>query len=302
MIMRYLLAVGAILFVTIVPAVNAKSDEDKGNEASRLDLPLARIDGKPLTVFYFERAATGLTEAGGERLFNEKGRVDFLHELIDTELQAQEAARRGYDTHEDVQDALKESLAHAMEIYLRLNIEAREPTEADLQRYYEAHAETFNVKEMIRARHILVRNKTAAEKLLYSVLKAQPSQRVFERLKGGTGDRAFNSLDLGFLAKPSEADDPVLPMMAAMAAAAFTLKKDGDIYPELIQSKNGYHILMRTGYRPGTHISYEEAKTRGLYSTVKYYLMMKKLDERVAALKDRFAVVVYEETLKEIAF
>jgi peptidyl-prolyl cis-trans isomerase C len=299
---RLLLRAIAVLFVIAAPALGAESDDEKVEEDSHLDLPLARIDGKPLTVYYFERAATGLKDFEREKLATEKGRMEFLFELIDVELQAQEAVRRAYDRHEEVQEAFKENLARAMEMYLRINTEAQDPTEDDLRRYYDDHPDRFNTSEKVRAKHILVKDKNTAQRLLMSVLKTRPSPSVFGRLAKGGGDGALKSLDLGFITRPGEPREGDPPKTQAIAEAAFKLKQDGEIYPELIESEHGYHILMRTGYAPRKHISYEEAKDRGLEDAVRMEILKKKVDEKVEALKEKFPVVVYDDNLKEIVF
>ena len=135
---------------------NALADDAEeaaeAGEAARLRLPLAQINGKPITIYYFEAAAARLERPERHALASPSGKEAFLNELITTRLQAEEAIRRGYDRHETVQALLRKKLASMMEIVIRSPVDGLEPSEDELRLYYEQHLDEFQRPEMMRAR------------------------------------------------------------------------------------------------------------------------------------------------------
>jgi peptidyl-prolyl cis-trans isomerase C len=268
---------------------------DDADEAARLGLPLAKINGDPLTIYYFEAAAARLAPEERLALSSETGKERFLHELVTERLQAEEAVRRGYDKHAAVQALLKKKLASMMEIVIGYPVREMVPSEDELRHYFEAHPSEFQTPEMMRARHMVFKDRKKAREVLQMLLVKKPSE---ERFLGG----GKKGLDMGFFPRPEARTKGDLKTVPALAKAAFTLEKDGDIYPELISSRHGYHILMRTGHREAEHKTFEEVRQRGLVSAYKAALRDQKVEEGIEALKKRYPVVIHEEVLEEVRF
>jgi len=156
-------------------------------------------------------------------------------------------------------------------------------SDADVKSYYSKNVEQFKMPERIHASHILVkaivpqmkqdlRNKNpkitdseidkdiAAEKeklkekadKIYSEVKANPGK--FEELAKKDSDDTMSAVkggDLGFM--PESNIDP-----SFWAAAAKT--PDGKLYPGVVTSQFGYHILKVWNHEAPHQLSFDEAK------------------------------------------
>jgi peptidyl-prolyl cis-trans isomerase C len=300
------LALGGLAFAALAIAaeVLAADDEEGAAEAAeaRLDLPVARIDGEPVTVGYLEATVARQSPLMRKGLDQPDKLEEFLQKMINMELLAAEAERRGYDEHEEVESVLKNQLASLMHRRIAERIEEREPTEEAMREYYQEHESSYNKPEKMRARHILITEKEKAQKLLADVLKKKPSQYEFRRLAQENSedeDTRLRGGDLTFFPRPGEAreEDPEVP--PEVAKATFELKENGEIYPELVESSQGYHLVMRTGRRDALNLSFEDARDR-LALLVKREQRKEAVEAEIEKLEERFPVELHEENLKDV--
>ncbi|MDX2085663.1 MAG: SurA N-terminal domain-containing protein [Candidatus Melainabacteria bacterium] len=156
-------------------------------------------------------------------------------------------------------------------------------TEADAKAYYEKHPKEFDVPETIHATHILVKAmepelkkeiqsqkpnisdkdlilelkarkeqlKEKADGLLARVKKSPEQLPELARKYSDDSLSAINGGDLGFL--PQRYTDP-----AFWQAASAT--KPGSVYPQLVESQFGFHIVKVLGHQPPHQQSFLEAK------------------------------------------
>ena len=277
------------LFLTSVLSALANDD----TEAARLGLPVADINGKPMTIYYFEAAAKRLSRAERAALTSEAGKLAFLNELIADRVQADEAVRRGYNRHETVQVLLKKKLATMMKIVIELPVEEMVPSEEELRQYYNQHLDDYHRPAWCRASHMVFEDEKEAKRVLHMLLTRKPSEEGFR----GVGKQV---LDMGYFRRPEEQQTGDAKTLPQLAEAAFALEEDGEIYPELIHSEQGYHILMRKGYRPAIVISFERANGRGFEIKFKRALKRQKLKEAIESLKKKYPVVIHEKALMEV--
>jgi parvulin-like peptidyl-prolyl isomerase len=281
------------------PKTEPKTDP---KDDPRLKLPVAKIDGKEMSLGYLESTAQRQSPLQRKELEDAAKRKEFLEKLINMELLAVEAARRGYEKHEEVETVLKNQLASLMHRRIADGIAEEEPTEDAMRKYYDEHIDNYKKPEKMRARHILVSDEAKAKGLLADVLKKKPSQYEFRRLAQENSedeDTRLRGGDLTFFPRPAEHREGDPKVEPEVAEAAFTIKENGDVHPQLVKSSKGYHVIMRTGHRDKMDLSFEDSKDR-LVLLVKREERKNKVEAAIDALKEKFPVELHEENLKEV--
>ncbi len=297
--------ISAAFILAAVLAIAAKGGSDKvesKEDEARKSLVVAEIDGVELTLGYFEAAAGKQSPLMRKELADKAKSLEFLDKLINMDLLAGEAKRRGYDTHAEVQSVQKNQLASLMHKKIADEIKDEEPQDDALLKYYEEHSESYNKPEKVRARHILMDDKEKATGLLKKILAKKPSQYEFRRMAQENSEDESTKLrggDLTFFCRPEDRreGDPEVPKI--LADAVFALKNNGDIHDKLVETDKGYHIVMRTGHRKKMSLSFEEAKDR-LILLVKREMRKNSVEAGIDALKKEFEVELHEENLKDV--
>lgn len=110
-------------------------------------------------------------------------RREFLDQMVDWELQAAEADRRGLGNDDAVEEQMKRVMSSLL---LRREVDDRvQPTDItteELQAYYNEHITTFKRPERVRAYHIVLTDQTKAQALLKRILDENVDTREFRRL------------------------------------------------------------------------------------------------------------------------
>jgi peptidyl-prolyl cis-trans isomerase C len=271
-------------------------------EQARLALPLAEVGGVKVTIGDFESALAKQSPLMRKELEDLGKRKEFLDKLLNMEVLAAEAARRGYDKDPEAVSVLRNQLASLMHRQIADGIPEAQPTDEALRAYYDANIESYRKPAKVRARHILVSDETKARQLLENVKGTKPSQYEFRRLAQENSEDETTRLrggDLTFFPMPGEArgDDPVVP--APVAEAAFRIKDNGDLFPELVKSDKGFHIIMRTGYRDKMDLAFEDTRDR-LVMLVQREQRKDSVEKAIDDLQQRFKIDLQEENLKEV--
>ena len=292
------------------PARQAPADKEEASEepglpdldAARLPLAVAKIDGKPVSLGYVEAIASVQNPMVVKDLLDEKGRLDFVKKIINMELMAAEAKRRGFDKDVEVDAVKKNQLASSMHRRISASAKEEKPTEEDLRKYYDEHYDDYNKPPKVRVRHILIADKGKAQELLKQIVDKETDQREFRKLvQESTEDEAtkFRGGDLGFITMTKDRREGDTEIDPALAEAAFKIEENGKVYPKLVETAKGFHILMRTGSRDKMNLSFEDARDR-LELIVKRDQRRKKIEDAIEELKNRFKVEVFEENLKYV--
>jgi peptidyl-prolyl cis-trans isomerase C len=271
-------------------------------EQARLDLPVAELAGVKITIGDLESAMSKQSPLMRKELSDPSKRKEFLDKLLNLEVLAAEAARRGYDKDPEVVSVQRNQLASLMHRRIADGIPETRPTDDDLRAYYEANLDSYRKPAKVRARHIQVSDEAKAKQLLENVRANKPSQYEFRRLAQENSEDENTRLrggDLTFFPMPGERgeDDPDVP--APVAEAAFKIKENGELYPELVQSDRGYHLIMRTGWREKMDLGFEQTRDR-LVPLVQREQRKEAVEKAIDELQQRFAIELREENLKEV--
>ena len=224
---------------------------------------LVKIGERTITVGEFADRLAEQSPYLRARYNSPERRREYLDNLVRFELMAAEAERRGLDELPEVQRTRKQvMIQQMMKDRFEDQIQLSDITDEEIRRYYEEHADEFNKPEQVRASHILVKNRAAAQRLLTQIKQQEADVNYFRRMAEEHNEDAVTRDrfgDLRFFSRPGEGEDgETVP--DAVAEAAFSIEQIGKVHPRLVQTDAGYHIVKLTGRRAALHRSLEEAR------------------------------------------
>lgn len=289
------------LSVVTVVAVAATSAQRSASATPTAGKPLVLVQSNTFQITQAEFVSMAAAQGfAGQKdaLGSAEKRQQLLDKMINVNVLAEEAARRGYDKDPEVIAVKKNRLATLMHNRISSQFDTYFPTEAELRSYYEENNNKYNKPEKVRARHILISDQTEAQQLLNQFKQEEVSQYQFRKIaKEKSEDLRTKAKggDLAFLTRNT--DDSTIP--AKVVEAAFQIKTNGGLYPQLVQTRKGFHLVMRTGYRKAMNRSFEEAKDQ-LIKLVQRKLHKQKTEQAINALQQKYKVELYEENLKHV--
>ena len=212
--------------------------------------PLAvTVNGTPITQKTFELYAEGLARKPFAEISPED-REQIRENLVRIQLFAQEAEKSGLIKEPQLAAAIEISRLQIIQQATAQKLsEAQAPTEAELRAEYEAQLAAMPLIEL-RARHIVVSGEDVA-------------QKVIERLKGGADfaalakqmsthkETARNGGELGWF--PPNAMGPEF-------GNAVSILKKGEITPQPVQTRMGWHVVQLEETRDRAPPPFEQVK------------------------------------------
>jgi len=225
-------------------------------DAPPTDEVVATVDGRPIRAseIALQARARGVDARAA------------LAELVDAEVLAGEAARRGIDRDHDVLDAARSAAVRRM---LATGFE-RDATpdkipERDLRRVYNLNRNLLDHSEYVDVWHILVSVKKGATPDERAACRAAAEELAREAHGVGSVD-AFKALATRVKAPPGvdvRTEQIVTArdgwVLKAFSYAAFDqLKKPGDT-SSVVETDYGYHVIYLVKRIPPAHVPFEEA-------------------------------------------
>lgn len=241
-------------------------DKKYGLTADQAQQTLVKVGDTTITLGEFAERLGGQSPYLRARYNSPERRREFLDNMVRFELLATEASKRGFDKGEDVARIRKQMMVQQMmqELFDKQGLKLSDIGEAEIKTYYDANKSEFEKPAQVRASQILMKDKAAAEKVLQQ-LKAKPiDMELFRKLaQEHNSDPATKETygDLHFFSPEKDATEgEEAPRSPAVRKAAFSLQKVGDLYPELVQTEAGYHIVKLTGKREAMKRTLEDAR------------------------------------------
>ncbi len=250
-----------------------------------------------------------MNEIDRSRYQSKKRRKDLLQEMIDIELLAQEARRRGLEKHPEVQDAVRQILRDAMRAKIQDTV--RPPgriTDDEVKAYYEAHAEDFREPERRRVSAIVLGDPPTAQDVLEKALALEDAAGwgalFFEHSL--TAPKVHDPNDppdlagaLAMVGPPGDPKGASAKVPEAVRKAVFELEKIGDIHGKLVEAQGRFYIVRMSGHT--------KARTRPLASAdraIRMAIFQKEQreaeDKAVAELKKQLNIKVHTDVVKSI--
>lgn len=240
------------------------------------------------------------------RYHSPERRREFLDNMVRFELLAGEAEKRGFMKDDEVERVRRQVMVQQMmqDLFDKGGIKLADITDDEIKQYYDQNMSEFDKPAQVRASHILFKDKAAAEQTLKELKQKPDDNELFRKLattknqdpatKDSFGDLRFFSETPD---KSGETDEP--PRPEAVRKAAFSLTKIGELYPEVVKSEEGFHIVKLTGKRDAQKRTLEDAR-RMIQNKLWRTKREEAIEKFVADLKAKANVQINSEALAKV--
>ncbi|MFO0586750.1 MAG: peptidylprolyl isomerase [Polyangiaceae bacterium] len=270
---------------------------------------VAKVGDKTITLGDFARTLDRMDPFDRLRFQTKERRRELLSEMIDVELLAQEARRRGLDKKPEVEDALRQLYRDALLQKMRDSLPPPAGlTAEEVKAYYDANADRYTEPERRRVSAIVVANKADADKVLKLAAKVKTAQEWGELFQKnsitapkakGANDPVDLAGDLGIVGPPDDPKGGNLKVPDAVRKVAFQLQNKEQIADAAVEAEGKFYIVRLSGITAGHKRTLQEADRSIRVAILQQRLadMEKKLDEELRA---KFPVQVDEKALADI--
>ena len=235
-------------------------------------------------------------------------RKQLLDELIDLELLAEEAQRRGLDKLPETQERVRQMLRDELLAEVRASVPLPgDISEADARRYYDAHRDDFREPERRRVAHIALGSEAEAKAVLEKALVAPASDwgKLVEAKSKDSRGKPSVALpaelagDLGIVGPPGHprGENPNVP--EPLRAAVFEIDKLGGVLPRPVAALGSFHVVRMTGKTDARDRTFADAER-----SIRVALVQERIRTREAELevelKKKYPVTIDEAQLAKI--
>lgn len=236
---------------------------------------VATIDGKNITQTEFNTFAT-LAAGSNAAPLNEEQRQQILDRLIGIHLAADAAEKAKLQDQPETAASLALWRTNLLsDAQLKKQLADQPITDEEIKAEYDAQVAAL--PKQYRARHILVDNKEAAEKIIGELQGGADFAKLAKDKSKDPGS-AKNGGDLDWFSP----DSMVKPFSEAVAKL-----QDGQITQEPVQSQFGWHVIKLEGSRSQAVPPLEDVK-----SQVKNLVQNKRIESYLAELRKNAKVEV----------
>lgn len=267
---------------------------------------LARVGDRSITLGEYVAALERMDRFERVRYQSPERRRRLLDEMIDVELLAGEARRRGLDREPEVRARIDQVLRELVLLELREGLPGPEAVpEAEVRAHYAKHRDDFSVPERRRLSVIVVASRPEAERLLAAARAASPAAwgelvRKHSLRRDPAGEGADELLgDVGFVTLPGTSAEPEGAVPEAVRRAGFAIGEQGEVFPEVVEADGrAYLVRLVTRTAPGVR-TYAEAER-----SIRVTLVQQRIREAEAQLerelRQRFEVAIDEAALARV--
>jgi parvulin-like peptidyl-prolyl isomerase len=269
---------------------------------------LAKVGDRVITLGEYAAALERMDSFERMRYQSPDRRKRLLDEMVEVELLAQEAKRRGLDKSEETQERVRQILKDQLLDDLKKGAPAaNDIPEPELRAYYDSHKDEFTDPERRRVSGIVLENAATAKQVLAKALKATPAEwgTLVDQHSTQRGARSTPNAptelagDLGFVGPPGHQRGSSPRVPEPVREAVFKSGVVGETLPTVIESEKKFYVVRVSGKTDARARTFEEAqravRTPGVQSRV---------DEREKALeKDlraRFPVKIDDAALEKM--
>jgi hypothetical protein len=270
---------------------------------------VAKVGDRTITLGDFARVLERMDPFERLRYQTKERRRELLSEMIDAELLAQEAKRRGLDKRPEVDDALRGLYRDALLQKLRDSLPPPAGiTPDEVKAYYQANIDRYNEPERRRVSAIVASSKADADKALKAAQKTKNANEWGELfLKSsitapktkGQNDPAELLGDLGIVGPPDDPKGGNVKVPDAVRAAVFKITTVGQISDAVVEVEGKFYVVRLSGLTAGHRRTLPEADRSIRVSILQQRLqdLEKKLDEELRA---KFPVQIDDKVMHDI--
>lgn len=236
-----------------------------------------------------------------------EAKKDFVKGTARFQVLVNEAVRRGLHQDPQVVESLKKQLVARL---IQDELEKREGkvTDEQLKEYYQSHLADYVSPEKLRLFHIFLaapegdaaarkEKKAKAEALLEQVTATKDMASFAALARTHSEEKRTQPLDgdMRFLS----AEELARQYGAPVAEAAAQLKETGDVFPKVVATPAGFHILRLQQRQPARNIAFEQVK-EGLLTRLTNERRMRGYDAFIDDLLARAKYEVDEDVLRKM--
>jgi parvulin-like peptidyl-prolyl isomerase len=271
---------------------------------------VARVGNSGITVSDFERYLAerpmpyGVEPSAGDL----ENRLD---DMILQEVLYQEALRLKLDQDPELRARIRQMLGQKLiDEQINKKVWNREIGEQEIREYFERHLNEFNRPGQVRLADIFIAVpvdatdeekailRKKAQTVLTGALASRNKRNGFGKLISKYSDKheKYEKGDTGFF----DIKGQPVGIDAGMAEAAFELERVGDMPERLIETQQGYHIIMLTGRRSAIQISLDSVREQ-LKQRIRRESAAKTRQAYIESLMEKAAIQIDNRTVDKIA-
>jgi peptidyl-prolyl cis-trans isomerase C len=235
-------------------------------------------------------------------------RKQLLNEIIQVELLAEEAKRRGLDKTPETQERVRQMLRDELLREVRQGVASpADIPEAEVHAYFDSHHDEFKEPERRRVAHLLLANEAQAKAALHKALGASAadwgklvSQVSLDKPPQSSAPAPTELAgDLGIVGPPGHPRGANPRVPEALRAAVFEIDKLGGVLDKVVADAGHFHVVRMTGRTEARDRSYQDAER-----TIRVALVQQRIRAREAELEQelrkRYPVSVDDEALSQV--
>lgn len=286
--------------LTTAPSNSPDAGLSPSEEARRARV-VARVGDQTITVGELEDMLNEAPPPVRQAYVDPDRRREFLENMIQTTLLANEARRRHIDQTPEMSSAIRRILAQRLQQVTVLEAVTPESvSDADVRTYYDAHVGDYQQPEFRRATVIYLNDRAAAETTATDARAARGDMRRIQALvrersvdqptREHDGDLFYFRREGG--GSGANAVDP------AIAAAAFGLAREMDVSPPVQLRDGRFAVVVLTGVRPALRRTLDD---QGVVNSIRGFIVRERRSQREQQLLDelraRLQPEVHEDRL-----
>ncbi|HEU4578492.1 MAG TPA: peptidylprolyl isomerase [Polyangiaceae bacterium] len=291
---------------------------------------LARVGTRTITLGDFAAALERMDPFERIRYQTDDRRQALLDEMINVELLAREAERRGLDQQPETQELIRQYQRDELLRQVRARVPGPDQlSKEQVQAYYQAHRAEFVDPERRRAAQIVLQDSGLAARVLAEAASADADRwhalvkRYNPEALGAEGDKTVArppievAGDLGMLSAPGVADPGAASPAGGAAGAGgasgaasgevpdavrravFEIAQEGQVYPQPVPAGGRFHVLRLISRLPARQRSLEEVEGAVRARLVRS-LQEQAEDDLVKRLRQSIPVSIDEQALERV--
>jgi hypothetical protein len=266
---------------------------------------LARVGDREITLGDYAAALERMDRFERLRYQTPERREKLLEEMVNSELLAAEARRRGLDRDPAVRARIRQALRD--ELLDEMGRAAPGPEgvpDKAVRAYYDQHRADFATPERRRLSAIVTRERATAEQALQQARggDAETWGRLVEKYstekQRDAGDAGLRG-DLGFVtaARTGTVEPPTVP--DEVRAAGFRIEGQGEVFGEVVEANGKYYVVRMVTKNEAGHRTFADAE-RSIRVTLAQRELREAEKRLEAELRKKHPVEVDEAALAEV--
>jgi parvulin-like peptidyl-prolyl isomerase len=270
---------------------------------------LAKVGDRTITLGEYAATLERMDPFERLRYQSPDRRKQLLDEMIEVELLAGEARRRGLDKLPETEERRRQLLRDELLDRVKQGLPApNDLPEAEVRAYYDSHKADFDEPERRRVSAIVLDSESEAKRVLGLAREATAEGwgKLVEqygkakKLRPGPPPPGELAGDIGIVGPPGDSRGANPRVAEPVREAAFKVSKVGDVYGEVVKSENDFYVVRLTGKTDPRSRSYQEAER-----AIRVAVVQAKIREREAALetelRGKYPVKVDEAALAKLS-